>query len=112
MEPMDGDQGLEKLRSTKPEHADEQSTDIDEENPWTFSLMAEPLEDRESNPKLIVTFKTTVEVHGFKLQGNTDDVSVIQFILSVQDESGETFVDVKKSNEEILVRNKYYIMFL
>ena len=103
MEPMDGEQDLEKDRTTEPENAEEQSTNINEDNPWTFALMPEPLQDRERNPKLIVTFKTTVNVHALKLQGNTDEVNEILFTLSVKDESAETFSDVMESPDKLLV---------
>ena len=103
MEPMAGEQDLEENRIKVTDDAEGQSTNINEDNPWTFALMQEPLQNRERNPKLIVTFKRKVEVHGLKLQGNTDEVNDIILLLSVKDESADMFSDVTESPDKILV---------
>ncbi len=102
MEPMDGDQGLESVRSTS-QASGGQSTDINAEEPWTFTLEPSLENNRQETPKLDVQFNTRVQVHGLKLQGKTDENLEFRFVLSVWDSSFQTFNDVQDSSGEPLV---------
>ena len=102
MEPMDGEQGLESERSTLPS-SEGQSTDVNADNPWEFPLPTNPEENREETPKVVVKFKTKVQLHGLKLQGNADEPQEVQIILSVWDETTSTFKDVTDSSNKQLV---------
>ena len=97
MEPMDGEQGLESSRSTSPASED-QSSDINADEPWTFELQSNPEDDRDQNPKLVVRFNTEVQVHAFKLQGDSDNSQSIRLIPSVRDGSTQTYTDVLDSS--------------
>ena len=102
MEPMDGEQGLESSRSTTPASED-QSSDINADEPWTFGLQSNPLDNRDQNPKLDVQFNTEVQVHGLKLQGDTDKSQTVRLIPSVRDPSTNAFTDVLDSAGKPLV---------
>ena len=111
MEPMDGEQGLERDRRTVPASGDE-STDINAERPWTFLLQSQAGDNRENNPKLVVSFNTKVEVHALKLQGNTDQKKEVRFILSFPDEATSTFKEVQDSSGSPLVSSELTSCFL
>lgn len=92
MEPMSGDQGLESDRVTVPSNED-QSTAVDSDNAWTVTLQKEPLANRQENPQIIVSFEKDVDVHAMLLQGSSDKVEKVTFILSAWDEDSLEFKD-------------------
>ncbi|XP_071803667.1 uncharacterized protein [Asterias amurensis] len=107
MEQLDGTQGLEAKRSVQPAIANDQSTSVNAQQPWTFSLDNQPsLKDRETvkNPSVTIDFKTEVTVTGVRLQGSTNNDN-IEFILLAKRRLGETFVIVQGASGKALVQN-------
>ena len=102
MEPMSGDQGLESDRETVPSNRD-QSTVLNSENAWTVTLQEEPLANRQENPRIILNFVTKVEVHALQLQGRSDVVEDVTFILSTWDEDSKEYRDYPDSSGEAKV---------
>ncbi|XP_030846397.1 uncharacterized protein LOC115926092 [Strongylocentrotus purpuratus] len=102
MEPMDGEQGLESIRSSTPASED-QSTDINADKPWTFELQSNPEDNRDQNPKLDVKFNTEVQVHALKLQGDSDQSQTVRIIPLVRDRSTQIYTDVLDSSGKPLI---------
>ena len=102
MEPMSGDQGLDSDRETVPSNGD-QSTVLNSENAWTVTLQEEPLANRQGNPRIILNFVTKVEVHALQLQGRSDVVEDVTFILSTWDEDSKEYRDYPDSSGEAKV---------
>lgn len=90
MEPMSEDQALESERVTVPSNEDESSL-LNSDNPWTVLLNEAPLENRQENPHVTVMFATKVEVHALQLQGSSDEVEDVTFILSSSDDESTDF---------------------
>ena len=97
MEPMSGDQGLESERYTNPSNEDE-STLLNSDSAWTVTLQDEPLANRDDNPQVILSFETEVEVRALQLQGSSDEVEDVTFILSYTDDESFEFRDYLDSS--------------
>ena len=102
MEAMSGDEGLESERVTSPSNED-QSTVVNSDNAWTVTLQAEPLENRDGNPQVTISFKTKIEVRALQLQGSSEQVEDVTFILSYLDEDSLDFTDYRDSSGEPMV---------
>ena len=99
MEPMSQDQSLEAEREEVPSGED-QSSLVNSDNAWTVPLQEEPLANRQDNPYVTVSFATEVEVHALELQGSSDEVDDVTFILSPWDEELQEFRDYLDSSGE------------
>lgn len=109
MEQLDGTQELEKKRVTQPVISDDQSTSLNAQKPWTFSLDYKPsLNDRVGkNPRVTIEFKTDVTVTGVKLQGSTNSDDRIGFILLAKRGLDDTFLKVKDARGDTLVSEAF-----